>query len=66
LVVVLLGRRSIGVGVSKGLNGGQVLEVPGLANGERAVVVLTSLVHADTASATDGDDDDTRLLVVGS
>jgi hypothetical protein len=66
LVVVLLGRRSIGVGVSKGLNGGQVLEVPGLANGERAVVVLASLVHADTTSATDGDDDDTRLLVVGS
>jgi hypothetical protein len=64
--VILLGWRSIGVGVSKGLNGGQILEVPGLANGEGAVVVLTSLVHADTTGATDGDDDDTRLLVVRS
>lgn len=64
LVVVLLGRRGIGIRVSKRLNGRQVLEIPGFANREGAVVVLTSLVHTNTASATDSNYDDARLLVV--
>lgn len=52
--------------MGEGLDGGQILEVPGLADGEGAIVVLAGLVHAYATGAPDGDDDDTGLLVLGS
>lgn len=50
----------------EGFDGGQVVEVPGLANGEGAVGVLLGLVHAHAAGLAHGDDDDAGLLRVPS
>lgn len=53
-------RGDIGAGV--GLDRGKVVEVPSLAYRKGSIHVLLSLVHADPARFSDGDDDDTRLL----
>lgn len=53
------------VGAGEGLDAGEVVEIPGLPDGEGAVGVLLGLVHADATGLANGDDDDTRLLGVG-
>lgn len=52
-------------GAGEGLDVGEVVEVPRLADGKGAAGVLLGLVHAHAAGAADGDDDDTRLLRFG-
>lgn len=49
---------------SKSLDRAQLLQVPGLANTEAAVVVLARLVHAHSARVPHGDDNQPWLLVV--
>lgn len=45
------------------MNGGQVVQHPGLAHRERTIVVLSSLVHPYTTRLADSDDNDTRFLI---
>lgn len=45
------------------LNGGQVVENPGLANREGAVVVFSSLMHPYTTRLPHSNDNNARLLI---
>jgi hypothetical protein len=49
-----------------GLNGGEVVQVPCLANGECAVRVLFRLMHSHSARLANSDDDGALLLGRGS
>jgi len=51
------------VGTGEGLDGGELLHVPGLADAEAAVVVLSCLVHAHAPRRSYRDNDQARLLV---
>jgi hypothetical protein len=48
----------------EGLDGGQLLQVPSLANAEAAIVVLPGLVHSNTPCRAHSDDDQARLFGV--
>ena len=51
------------VGTGEGLDGGELLHVPGLADAEASVVVLSCLVHAHAPRRSYRDNDQARLLV---
>jgi hypothetical protein len=56
----------VGLRAGKGLNVREVVQVPGLANGEGSIRVLFGLVHADAARFPDCDDDGSGFLGFGS